>query len=97
MAATENNHTLLRKNIVQYMIDDCNKSAAQLCTDRKRILQQLYLLRKNNLWVEDIIVAAAAYSKRTIKVYSAAVNSSLLIYDPHGVTVRGSTLSMTFF
>ena len=40
MDATENNHSLLRKNIAQSMIDDCNKSLVQLCTDdRKRILQ----------------------------------------------------------
>ena len=62
MNAIENNHSLLRKNIEQYMIDDCNRGAAQLCSDDKqRILQQLYLLRKNGSWVgEDVIVAGAA-------------------------------------
>ena len=99
MDAIENNHGLLRKNIVQYMINDYNRSAAQLCTDdRKRIFQQLYLLRKNGSWVgEDVIVAVAAYFKRTIKAYSATVNSLSLIYDPLGVTARGSAFSMAFF
>ena len=59
------------------MIDDCNKCAAQLCTDdRKRIFQQLYVLCKNGSWVGDVIMAAAGDLKRTIKVYSASINSS---------------------
>ena len=80
------------------MIDDCNKCAAQLCTDdRKRIFQQLYVLCKNGSWVGDVIMAAAGDLKRTIKVYSASINSSPLMYDPHGVTARGSAFSMAFF
>ena len=40
MDATDSNHSLLQKKFVHYMIDDCNKYAAHLCTDdRKRILQ----------------------------------------------------------
>ena len=99
MYANEKNHGMLRKKIVQYMIDDCYMSADQLCADdKKEILQQLYLLRKNGSWVgEDVIVAAATYLKQTVKVYSAAGNSPLLIYDPLGVTTSDSALPLAFF
>ena len=94
LIGSENDHAILRKNIVQFMsneaasiIGHCDTPAA------KQVRHCLQNLSRDGVWAgEEVLTTAASYLCRAIHVYSGVGITWPLVYQPAGVATELSSL-----